>query len=108
LVATSKEADEVRDTEIDISGFDKAEVLAALYNASRPLGLGMLHYEPAPMTTAEAQKLLDEYTYFDYLKGRVMKVELGGDSLDPWGYDRNNGQGAVQRVLSKLQPKEAT
>ena len=35
---------------IDISGLDKADVLAALYNNSRPLGLGFLHATPEDMT----------------------------------------------------------
>lgn len=87
---------------IDISKLDKADVLTALYNNSRPLGLGFLHATPGDMTRAEAQGYLDEYTYFNYLKGRVMKVELGGDELDPRLYDRDNGRGAAQAALSHL------
>ena len=29
---------------VDIKGLNKAEVLAALYNNSKPLGLGFLHF----------------------------------------------------------------
>lgn len=87
---------------ISLKNLDKRAVLAALYNASRPQGMGFLHYDPAPMTTEEAAKLLEQTTYFDYLKGRVMKVELGWDSLDPYGYDRNNGEGAAEQALAAL------
>lgn len=87
---------------IDLKGKDKAVVLAALYNASHPQGLGFLHFDPRPMTTGEAAELLSEQTYFDYLKGRVMKVNLAGDALDPWLYDRDNGEGAAQRVIDSL------
>ncbi len=31
---------------INIKGLSKAKVLAALYNASKPLGLGILQYDP--------------------------------------------------------------
>lgn len=86
--------------EIDITGMDKAEVLAKLYNAARAQGMGLLHYDPQPMTADEAQKILDAgHKYFDYLKGRVMKVRLGGDTLDPRLYDRDNGKGAAARAL---------
>lgn len=69
---------------LDLTGLDKAEVLAALYNSARALGLGLLHYDPEPMTRDQAAELLDEGgTYFDYLRGRVMKVDLGGEALDP-------------------------
>lgn len=88
---------------ISITGLDKADVLAALYNASRPQGMGFMHYDPKPMTRDEAATLLAETTYFDYLKGRVMKLNLSKpDSFDEWGYDRDNGPGAAERALSSL------
>lgn len=87
---------------IDISKLDKGEVLAALYNNSKPQGLGFLHHDSAKMDKSEANDLLAEGTYFDYLKGRVMKVDLRGDELDPRLYDRDNGEGAALRALSHL------
>lgn len=108
-------------SKISIKGLDKAAVLAALYNNSRPLGMGILHFNPAPMTVEEARRHLvagDDHVKmfpelmnspkfhtnkttldFDYLNGRVMKVSLSGDEFDPWGYDRDNGQGAAERAL---------
>lgn len=87
---------------ISLVGLDKAAVLAALYNASKPQGMGFMHYDPKPMTTEEAAALLKQTTRFDYLQGRVMKIDLSGGTLDPWGYDRDNGRGAVQRVIDNL------
>ncbi|WP_447988396.1 hypothetical protein [Achromobacter spanius] len=84
---------------MDIKGFRKPAVLAALYNASRPLGMGFLQYDDAPMSEEEAEHLLKHQQYFDYLKGRVMKIDLRGDSLDTWGYDRDNGAGAAERAI---------
>lgn len=80
---------------------DKARALKALYNASKPLGLGALQFDPNPMTDAEAKQIIDSgQTYFDYLKGRVMKVNLEGDSFDPRLFDRDNGQGAAENALN--------
>ena len=89
---------------IDMQG-QKAKVLAALYNGSRPLGLGMMHFESAPMTEAEAEEILAEradYPSFDYLKGRVMKVNLSGESFEPRLYDRDNGEGAAARAVAAV------
>ena len=91
---------------IDISKLSKAQVLAALYNASQPLGMGFLHYDPSPMSEDEATSLLEQSTYFDYLKGRVMKVDLSGSAFDPWLYDRDNGEGAAARVVGSLKPRK--
>lgn len=91
---------------IDISKLDKAVVLAALYNKSRPLGLGILHFDPRPMTKEEAQGIIDSFgdnrLYFDYLKGRVMKVDLSGNELKTWLYDRDNGCGAAQKAIEDI------
>lgn len=84
---------------ISLEGLDKAEVLAALYNASKPQGMGFLHYDPEPMGTEEARSLLEDRTYFGYLKGRVMKIDLGGDTLDTRGYDRDNGEGSAAQAI---------
>lgn len=91
---------------VDISDLDKAEVLKALYDHSQPLGLGILHWTPAPMDIEEARTIIaNGVTGFDYLHGRVMKVHIGGDEFDPWGYDRDNGEGAAQRVIDTLRDK---
>jgi hypothetical protein len=94
---------------IDISKLDKAAVLAALYNNARPQGLGHLRHKPEDMTREQAQKLLERGTYFDYVQGRVLKVDLDTNILDPWLYDRDNGQRAAQRAIETLseQPKSA-
>jgi len=87
---------------ISLAGLNKADVLAALYNASKPQGMGFLQYDPKPMTREEAEALLKQTTHFDYLKGRVMKLNLADDELDPWGYDRDNGQNSAKNVIDEL------
>lgn len=87
---------------MNIEKLNKAKALAALYNNSKPLGLGMLHYTHEPMTEEEASSLLKERTYFDYLKGRVMKIDLSGDELDTRLYNRDNGEGAAERAISSI------
>ena len=93
---------------IDITGINKAEILAALYNNAKPIGMGFLHYTPEPMTIEAAENLLKENQYFDYLKGRVMKVNLSGDQLRTELYDRDNGTGAAAKALAHLLPKPQT
>ena len=87
---------------IDIKGVSKAKVLAALYNASQPLGMGFLHAKSQPMLEREAEALLKEQTYFDYLHGRVMKVDLSKDELEERLYDRDNGCGAAYDAIKHL------
>jgi hypothetical protein len=73
-----------------IKGKDKSVVLAKLYNASKVQGMGILQSDPSPMTAAYAQALLNEGNqYFDYLHGKVMKVDLSKDEFCPRLYDRD-------------------
>ncbi len=47
-----------------------------------------------------ARKFTDNGQYsFDYLYGRVMKIDIRGDVLDPGLYDRDNGPDAAMRAL---------
>lgn len=87
---------------INIAGLDKVEVLRALYQHAKSQGMGLLHFDPAPMSRKESEALLQEGTYFDYLQGRVMKVDLGSDELWSRLYDRDNGEGAAARALQPL------
>ncbi|MCX3059604.1 hypothetical protein [Streptomyces beihaiensis] len=92
-------------TSVNIAGLDRAAVLAALYNASKPQGLGFLDPRSiAPMTAQRAAEVLAEAgqdPYFDYLQGRVMKIRLS-DELDPRLYDRDNGDGACAAAIDGL------
>lgn len=98
------------DNAINITGLDKAAVLAALYNRARVQGMGIFQARPGDMSIAEAQAILDgdANRYFDYLHGRVMKVDLEGDEFSPRLYDRDNGDGAAKRALEPLMQVAAT
>ena len=88
---------------IDIEGLDKAEVLHALYHRSHVQGLGILQAIPE-YTVEDARRDLDEQPgyYFDYLHGRVLKVDLFGDSFDSRLYDRDCGEGAAEAAINEL------
>lgn len=87
---------------IDISNIPKGKVLATLYNFSKVQGMGFLQAKPGQMTEMEADKLLSEQTSFDYLHGKVMKIDLSGSDLDPRLYDRDNGEGAAQEAINSI------
>ena len=87
---------------VDITNLSKTDVLVALFNASRPLGLGFTQNHTEHMAISEATELLNQNTYFDYIRGRVMKIDIGGDELNTWAYDRDNGQGAAARAIKDI------
>lgn len=92
---------------VNIKGLDKARVLKALYEHSHVQGLGAFQAVHMGVPTLEYfAGLLEQGTYFDYLGGRVLKVELSGDEFDERLYDRDCGEGAAQRAVDSVRAEQ--
>jgi hypothetical protein len=65
--------------------------------------LGILHYDPKPLTITEAKTVLAKTDYVDYLKGRVIKVNLpeNAKEFDCRLYDRDCGTGAAKAAIER-------
>lgn len=71
--------------------FTKAQVLAALFNYSRPVGMGWMQHKPIVMDQATAEELLASKSSFDYLYGRPIKTSFDTfPDLSSSSYERNN------------------
>lgn len=104
---------------IDIRDLDRAELLAALYNATHAVGRGALHDLGRDMTVAEARAALDEQrhaqrrlshlgliAYFDFLYGRPIKLDVEQDVVDFYLYDNDAGHGTGKRVVEALRQRQ--
>lgn len=94
---------------VNIEGLDVADVLVALWENSRSQGFSRLGQYSQNLTKAEAEQEIAESTennggFVDYVNGRVIKCKLyhGATEFDSWGYDRDNGPGAAQKVIDQL------
>lgn len=83
---------------------NKAIVLMVLYNASKSQGNSFLGGDGSPMNVEEATERLKSQTDFDYLNGKVMKIDLKHDILETWLYDRDNGDGAALKAIQSQYP----
>lgn len=94
---------------MDITGLNKAAILAALYNGSKQQGMGFIHARGGEgMTVEQAHAaIVAQGTYFDYLYGRVLKIDLSEDDLYTVLYNRDNGQGAAERIIEELRKNAA-
>lgn len=92
---------------IDVSDIPKARLLQELYaNAATPGFWGAI--ERVPMTDQTAEELTQEdRQYFDYLHGRVLKVEINGRVLNSALYDRDNGNGSALRCVDTIRKEMA-
>jgi hypothetical protein len=92
-------------TTIDISKMDKAWVLMRLFNAAAPKGNSNLAYSPTQMTLEQAEEVVRlmrqnrRLLSFDYVRGRVLKIDIEYDELDARLYDRDNGEGQAAIAL---------
>lgn len=96
------------DVMIQIGNLSKASILASLYNASSPIGVGFVGAINGPVTMDDvsARDYINQRggnLKFDYVYGRPIKVDLTGDSFDPRLYDRRNGGvGIARRIVERL------
>jgi hypothetical protein len=94
---------------IDIRGIDKAVLLRQLHGHTKAFGNGTQVDVPSVSLQA-CQLFIDRSTRsgrgdraiidIDYLAGRPIKCEIGGDELDPFLFDRDAGEGAAARAVA--------
>lgn len=90
---------------IDIKGLSKAKLLAALYNKATLVVKNAAKH--GIMTEEEAQKIIESgHTDFSYVYGKAMKINLTEDIIDSWGYDRDNGDGVVAKIVRQVREEK--
>lgn len=88
---------------MDITDLDKKEVLRALFAVAKPQGYGHSQYKHSDtLTNEEIEGLAKSGFYIDYLKGRVMKINLSTNIVDTRLYNRDNGPEAAEKAIAHL------
>lgn len=67
--------------------------IRSAYSLSQPQGMGILHYNPAPMTVEEADEIINaphnhRYIGMDYVLGRAVKLTIFKDDEGYYIEDR--------------------
>lgn len=90
-------------TTVDATGLNASEVLAELYNNSKPLGMGIYQYKDEMMDVDEASLLLTKGNQFDYVFGRYMKVDFSKyPVISSSSFDSQYGEGTMQRLIDNV------
>lgn len=89
-----------------IGDLNKAELLIELYNNAPVQGFGR-SCDRSNLSIEDARELIDNQKGdFDYLNGRVLKVNLSEDYLDTWLYNRDNCPGRAEKIVEELRKKQ--
>ena len=81
------------------------EALCGLWIKGRAVGLGLFHSHTAPTDREIKDAIANEYV--DYLRGKPMKCSFESfPAVYPWGYDRDNGPGAMESVARSLDERD--
>src|SRR5437868_5478683 len=87
---------------VDIEGIDKEKLLWNLWKNSKPALFFIVNkIEPTDYDQIKAKKAVDGY--IDCFCGKFIRCDLSGNSVDPSMYDRDNGQGSLNKVVQSLE-----
>ena len=94
---------------IDVKDINRIVLLEALWKNSKEsyyhAQMGMkLKFDSKGAIELERKGGEDGRGYVDYFSGRVIKARIFGKEslIDPYLYDRDNGDGAFKRVVSSI------
>ncbi|KAJ7764081.1 hypothetical protein B0H14DRAFT_2539842 [Mycena olivaceomarginata] len=82
---------------IDIRGIDKVALTKAQWERSSYATATVQFGTNLPWNSSEMNQITN--FRFDYLFGKVMKVDLNGDEAEPSGYDGDVGAGEFANVV---------
>lgn len=74
-------------------------LLQALFDRASPQGLGLLHFNPYHTLSIEEAKIIIIHNRgdVDYVKGRAMKVDVSGDTLNTRLFNRDITDQTLQK-----------
>jgi hypothetical protein len=86
---------------IYIGDLNKLDLLHALWQRSEPAAFfTLMNISPPRWVEEKGEEQARSCGWnVDYVLGRVIKSDLSGDKADPWGYDRDNGEGAFMECV---------
>lgn len=94
------------DATITITGLDKGQLLYYMWKGQVVAGFFTASgITPPDFDKSAADKAVLDY--IDYFKGRAIKTDLSGDTVDPWLYDRDAGKGAFAKIVSAMRAATA-
>lgn len=105
---------EVDEDVIDISNKDRYEVLAALYNASTPVGKGFMYYNPESWDREMALMYYENYgevdeqegtVNFKWILGRPVSCTFKDNLVYVFSYNKDNEEGLAQRAIATVPNK---
>lgn len=104
---------EIEPDVIDISDKDRSEVLAALYNASTPIGMGFAQYNPMPWTKEVAEMYFEQCACpdesgaisFKWIMGRPVHCTFVDNLVYVKAYNFDNEFGLAQRAIATCKNK---
>ena len=76
---------------LNVTNVDLKRFVKEVYNLSKPVGMGFLHYQPGELTDAEASQIVNTKPLYgkallslDYIKGRACKMTVFEDNGQRW------------------------
>ena len=88
---------------VDLVGIDKEVLLETLWKNSKPIAFyRKCKVKPPIFDIEKAMSQVKEDGFADYILGRLIKINLYNDTVDPTLYNENNGEKKLSKIIAKL------
>lgn len=88
-------------TEINIENIDKLLLLKMLWEKSKYAAFhNQSNFMKPQWDDALAEKAITKY--IDYFQGKIIKLDLSKNIIDPYLYDRDNGKNTFVNVINSI------
>ena len=94
----------VGSNKVNISMLDKKKVFKVLYESAVPMDLGFMTEFEEPLSSEEIDEFFSnsQNGYFEYVQGRLLKVDLSVDILDTTNFNATHGENAAEKAICKF------
>ena len=88
---------------VNIEGINKEVLLESLWNNSKPIPFYRKYkVSPPNFDINKAMKQVKEDGFADFILGRLIKINIQNNIVNPELYNENNGPGKLQHIIKNL------
>jgi hypothetical protein len=92
----------------NIKGLNKVTLLKRLFKAAKQKPYEELLNITQTLSRKKAEEVITRKIYIEDLNGKFLNIDLSGDTVDTWGYNKVNGEGKhlAEKIINQMREEQ--